>query len=218
VGHDVLDLQPRLIRLFIVDPQPLIAAALSHLLEADAALHVVGSSQTVRALLLRTVSPDVILIGHSHGSTDMCEMVAVCKEAVAAARVCIVSCHAHPELLQRVIEAGAEGYTIKDTHPSELIEAIKTVASGIHYVDPRVGGLLLKMNGRSRRTRNINALSARESEVVRLIANGFSNKEIGASLSLSEKTVKNHISRIFSKLHITGRTQLVIHAIKTGIA
>ncbi len=210
--------QTRQIRLFIVDPQPLIAAALSHLFEANDYLHVVGTSQAVKALTLRTVCPDVILLGHAHGSTDMCEMVAVCKEAVATARICIISCHAHPELLQRVLDAGAEGYTIKDAHPNELIEAIKTIALGTTYVDPRVGGLLLKMHGRSRRTGLMNALSYREIEVIRLIAGGFSNKEIGVTLTLSEKTVKNHISRIFSKLQITGRTQLVIHAIKTGIA
>jgi DNA-binding NarL/FixJ family response regulator len=214
----VLVSPPRQIRLFIVDPQPLIAAALSHLFEANEHLHVVGTTQHVKALMLRTVCPDVILLGHAHGSTDMCEMVAVCKDAVATARVCIVSCHAHPELLQRALDAGAEGYTIKDAHPNELIEAIKTIAVGTTYVDPRVGGLLLKMHGRSRRMGQMNALSAREIEVIRLIAGGFSNKEIGVTLTLSEKTIKNHISRIFSKLHISGRTQLVIHAIKTGIA
>jgi len=74
------------------------------------------------------------------------------------------------------------------------------------------------MQGQARRSGQVSALSSREREVVRLIASGFSNKEIGATLSLSEKTIKNHISRIFSKLEITARTQLVVHAIKTGIA
>jgi DNA-binding NarL/FixJ family response regulator len=214
----VLSLQPRLIRLFIIDPQPLIAAALSHLLEANEYLNVVGSAQSVKALTLRTVCPDVVLLGHAHGSSDICEMVAVCKESVPSTNVCVMSCHPHPEMLQRVIDAGAAGYMIKDAQPSELIEAIKMIAVGATYVDPRAGGLLLKMHGRTRRPGQINALSNREIQVVRLIAGGFSNKEIGATLSLSEKTIKNHISRIFSKLQVTGRTQLVIHAIKTGIA
>ncbi|MGD0474293.1 MAG: response regulator transcription factor [Candidatus Velthaea sp.] len=214
----MLSLQPRLIRLFIIDPQPLIAAALSHLLEANEYLNVVGSAQSVKALTLRTVCPDVVLLGHAHGSSDICEMVAVCKESVPSTNVCVMSCHPHPEMLQRVIDAGAAGYMIKDAQPSELIEAIKMIAVGATYVDPRAGGLLLKMHGRTRRPGQINALSNREIQVVRLIAGGFSNKEIGATLSLSEKTIKNHISRIFSKLQVTGRTQLVIHAIKTGIA
>jgi len=214
----VLSLQPRLIRLFIIDPQPLIDAALSHLLEANEYLNVVGSAQSVKALTLRTVCPDVVLLGHAHGSSDICEMVAVCKESVPSTNVCVMSCHPHPEMLQRVIDAGAAGYMIKDAQPSELIEAIKMIAVGATYVDPRAGGLLLKMHGRTRRPGQINALSNREIQVVRLIAGGFSNKEIGATLSLSEKTIKNHISRIFSKLQVTGRTQLVIHAIKTGIA
>jgi DNA-binding NarL/FixJ family response regulator len=214
----VLSLQPRLTRLFVIDPQPLIAAALSHLLAANEHLHVVGSSQAVQALTLRTARPDVILLGHAHGSADTCEMVTKCKENVAATRVCIMSCHPHPEMLQRVIDAGAEGYLIKDAQPAEVIEAIRMIAMGATYVDPRVGGLLLKMQGQARRAGHVSALSSREREVVRLIAGGFSNKEIGEALSLSEKTIKNHISRIFSKLEVTARTQLVVHAIQTGIA
>jgi DNA-binding NarL/FixJ family response regulator len=207
----------RQIRLFIVDGQPLIAAALSHLFASDEAFHVVGTSQRIKALMMRTVCPDVIILGHEHGSTDMCEIIAGCKEAVPAAKICVVSCHAHPELLQSVIDAGAEGYTIKDVSPGELMDAIKTIADGTVYVDPRVGGSLIKMRGRSQSNGRLNHLSARETEIIRLIANGYSNKEISASLTLSEKTIKNHISRIFSKLHITARTQAVVHAIKTGI-
>ena len=204
--------------MFIVDPQPLIASALEHLFAADEELLVVGSSQRVKALLLRTVCPDVILLGNEHGASDMVETIAVCKEAVHNSRICVISCHTHPDLLQRVFDAGADGYTIKDVQPSELLRAIKTVASGTTYVEPRVGGYLLKTRSRATRTRKLNTLSHREMEIVKLIAEGLTNKEISSSLELSEKTIKNHISRIFAKLQITGRTQAVAHAFKSGIA
>jgi DNA-binding NarL/FixJ family response regulator len=214
----VLRSQPRQTRIFIVDHQPLIAAALSHLLSACDDLNVVGTSQRIKSLTLRTVCPDVIILNHEHGSTDMCETIAVCKEAAPSAKIFVVSCHAHPELLQRVLDVGADGYSIKDVEPNELIRAIKMIASGAMYVDPRVGALLYRARGSSSRQGLRSTISLRESEIIKLIADGMSNKEISCTLNLSEKTVKNHLSRIFSKLHIKSRTQVVIHAIKTGIA
>ncbi len=193
----MLSLQPRLIRLFIIDPQPLIAAALSHLLEANEYLNVVGSAQSVKALTLRTVCPDVVLLGHAHGSSDICEMVAVCKESVPSTNVCVMSCHPHPEMLQRVIDAGAAGYMIKDAQPSELIEAIKMIAVGATYVDPRAGGLLLKMHGRTRRPGQINALSNREIQVVRLIAGGFRTKRSARHFRCRRKLSKTTLAESF---------------------
>jgi two-component system response regulator DegU len=207
------------IRLFIVDPQPLIAAALSHLLGAASEMQVVGTSQRVKALMLQTVSPDVILLSHEHGNTDMREMIETCKAAVPTAKICVISCHEHPELLQLALDGGVDGYTIKDVEPSALLSAINTIASGALYVEPRAGGLLLRQHGTfGRSLRSAKHLSTREVSVVKLIANGLSNKEISSQLDLSEKTVKNHVSRIFEKLNMSSRTQVVVHAIKTGIA
>ena len=98
------------------------------------------------------------------------------------------------------------------------IDAVIAIHNGSTYVDPRVGTHSAERGGSARRIRTLNGLSARETEVLRLIADGYSNREISIALSLSEKTIKNHISRIFAKLHITARTQAVIHAIKNGIA
>jgi DNA-binding NarL/FixJ family response regulator len=91
------------------------------------------------------------------------------------------------------------------------------VADGETYVDPRVAGGLLRRRSLSNGRPDVDELSVRETEVIRLIAEGLSNKEISGRLSLSEKTVKNHISRIFSKLHIYTRAQAAVHAIRTGL-
>ena len=214
----MLLLQTRQIRVFIVDQQPLIAAALAQLFTSCDDMNVVGTSQQVKSLMLRTVCPDVIILNHEHASTDMCEMIAICKEAVPSAKICVVSCHPHPNLLQRVLDAGADGYSIRDVEPNEFINAVKTIATGTMYVDPRVGGFLLRQRSTHRHMGRLNDLSARESEIIRLIAGGMSNKAISCALNLSEKTVKNHVSRIFGKLDITSRTQAVVHAIKQGIA
>ncbi len=213
-----MQLAPRLVRIFIIDPQPLIAAALKHLFAASPMFAVVGTAQVVKALVLRTVCPDVVLLCQEHGSTDVCDMVTACRAAAPAAKICVVACHTHPELLPRVVDAGAEGYAVKDTAPAELLDAIVQIANGSTWVDPRVGTFTPGTTSAARRVRTLSSLSTRETEVLKLIADGYSNREISIALSLSEKTIKNHISRIFAKLHITARTQAVIHAIKSGIA
>jgi two-component system NarL family response regulator len=168
--------------------------------------------------MLRTVQPDVIVLCQEHGATDVCEMVTACRTAAPAAKVCVVACHTHPQLLPRALEAGAEGYAIKDTAPAELLDAVVQIHNGSTYIDPRVATRTTDSGSPARRVRLLNHLSLRETEVLKLIADGYSNREISIALSLSEKTIKNHISRIFAKLHITARTQAVIHAIKAGIA
>jgi len=210
---------PTQVRLFVVDRQPLIAAALSQLFDAVDDIKVVGTAQDASPGMLASVCPDVIMLSHDHGVTDICGMITVAKEAVPTAKICVISCHEHPELLQLVLDAGADGYSIKDVKPSELLAAISTIASGTMFVDPRVGGFLLRQRGvYGRKANTTKYLSTREIDVVKLIANGMSNKEISSALDLSEKTIKNHVSRIFEKLSITSRTQAVVHAIKTGIA
>ena len=99
----------------------------------------------------------------------------------------------------------------------QLLRAIKTVADGQSYVDPRVAGGLLRRRSLNAGKPDIMELSAREAEVLKLIAEGLANKQISARLHLSEKTVKNHVSRIFSKLNISARTQAAVHAIRAGI-
>ena len=94
---------------------------------------------------------------------------------------------------------------------------MKLIAGGNNYVDPRVAGGWLRRRSHGNRRADLNELSTRETEVIRLIAEGLSNKEISARLGLSEKTIKNHISRIFSKLNIYARTQAAVHAIKLGL-
>jgi DNA-binding NarL/FixJ family response regulator len=120
-------------------------------------------------------------------------------------------------MMQRCLSNGAEAYIVKDISPPELLRAIKTVADGQSYVDPRVAGGLLRRRSLNAGKPDIMELSAREAEVLKLIAEGLANKQISARLHLSEKTVKNHVSRIFSKLNISARTQAAVHAIRAGI-
>jgi DNA-binding NarL/FixJ family response regulator len=203
------------IRLYVIESQKLFGKALCQVLELDEDITIVGDSHTVDRQSLINAQPDLIILDLD-GGMDLIDGITVCRRAVPQARICVISMRTQAELMQRSLAAGAEGYIVKDVTPAELLSAVKIVAEGDTYADPRVAGGLLRRSIASGR-REIEELSARETEVVRLIAEGLSNKEISSRMNLSEKTIKNHISRIFSKLNINGRAQAAVHAIRMGL-
>ena len=202
----------------LIEGQVLFAKALSQVLAGDGEIEVVGDAPTITNASLAARRPDVIVIDLDGHPLDFYDTMRHCREVVPNAHVLVLSLNGTGELLQRCLSAGADGYVLKDVTPPELVRAVKTVAGGSSYVDPRVAGHVLRRRTLSPTRAAVSDLSGRETEIVRLIACGLSNKEISSQLSVSEKTVKNHISRIFSKLNITARTQAAVHAIKTGLA
>jgi NarL family two-component system response regulator LiaR len=205
------------VRVAIVEAHTIFARALATVLDDEAGIHVVGEMPAAIGAPFARMQPNIVLVDIDGQTADFGEMMAHLREVVPGARVVVLSHHAQAEVALRCLGAGAEGYVLKDISPAELARAIRSVAEGTAYVDPRMAGLLLRrtpyQSGRGPAT----DLSERETEIVRLIAGGLSNKEISAKLSLSEKTIKNHVSRIFAKLHITARTQAAVHAFKTGL-
>jgi DNA-binding NarL/FixJ family response regulator len=204
------------IRLALIEGQALFAKALSAVFSADEELTVVADYRSPAGAPLGSQRLDVIVLDIDGQTTDAGDLLRACLDASPGAHICVLSIHASPELMQRCLSFGASGYVVKDVQPPELIRAVKAIVAGHSYVDPRIAGGLLR-NSVSRGRVDVNELSAREVEVVKLIAEGLANKEISARLHLSEKTVKNHISRIFSKLNVNARTQAAVHAIRTGL-
>jgi DNA-binding NarL/FixJ family response regulator len=205
------------IRLYVVEGQVLFAKALCQVFASERNIEIVGDSQTINEQAIAKARPDVVILDLDGGLPGVVEALELCRRAVPDAKICALSMRPAPEIMNRCLSAGAEGYIIKDVTPSELIRAVRLVASGETYVDPRVAGGWLRRRSMTSRRTDLNELSVRETEVIRLIAEGLSNKEISARLNLSEKTIKNHISRIFSKLNIYARTQAAVHAIKLGL-
>jgi DNA-binding NarL/FixJ family response regulator len=207
-----------LIRVAIIEGQFLFGKALALLVGQDPSIEVVCDLQEVVASTLTELNPDIVIFDLESISADFPAAIALTRSSCPTARVCVLTGRMQPEALQRCMGSGADGYVLKDVSPAELTRAIKAVAEGSSYVDPRVAGnLLRRRGGHNRATNGSQELSQRESEVVKLIAEGLANKEIGVRLSLSEKTVKNYISRIFSKLNISARTQAAVFAIRSGI-
>jgi DNA-binding NarL/FixJ family response regulator len=205
------------LRVAVIESQVLFAKALSGIFADDGAFVVVGDYRTPSEAL-RTTNPELIVLDLDGQGADVAQTIGTCTSASPGARVCVLSMHLSPEMMQRCLSHGAEAYIVKDVSPAELVRAVKTVAEGQSYVDPRVAGGLLRRRSLNGGKPDITELSAREGEVLKLIAEGLANKQISARLHLSEKTVKNHVSRIFSKLNITARTQAAVHAIRAGIA
>jgi DNA-binding NarL/FixJ family response regulator len=206
------------VRVLVVEGQALFGKALCQVLASDVEIEVVGDADSITNAPLRRLRPDLIVLDLDGHHQDFADAMRVCRDLAPQAKVCVLSTHVQPEVMQRCLSAGADGYVVKDILPAELIRAVKTVAGGHAYVDPRVAGGVLKRRSANFGRGAQNELSVRETEIIRLIARGMSNKEISANLHLSEKTVKNHISRIFAKLNISARTQAAVHAIKTGLA
>lgn len=203
------------VRVFVIEKQLLFGTAIAQILSSDPGISVTGIAPDREHAYLAKVRPDVVVIDIDSDEVDAA--VELIRNDCPDARICLLSMYSQPEVMQRCLSAGADGYIVKDSSLQELIAAIKAIGDGSSYVDPRVAAALLR-----RRTPNhvpyTSQLSPRETDIIRLIAQGLSNRDIGKRLILSEKTVKNHVSRIFSKLHFTARSQAAVHAIRNGLA
>ncbi len=206
-----------LLRVVIIESQVLFAKALAGIFEEDADFTVIADYRTPDETGLNAAKPHIVLIDLDGQPTDVAATLGACAVGAPESRICVLSMHLSSEMMQRCLNNGAEAYIVKDISPPELLRAIRTVAGGQSYVDPRVAGGLLRRRSLNAGKPDIMELSAREAEVLKLIAEGLANKQISARLHLSEKTVKNHVSRIFSKLNISARTQAAVHAIRAGI-
>lgn len=202
------------LRLYVIESQVLFGKALCQVFALDSTFQIVGDAECVRKQPIAQAKPDVILLDLEGTSNTLTDVIEECHDAAPQAKICLLSMRSQADFVRRCLAAPVEGFIMKDVTPAELITAVKIVAGGMAYVDPRVAGGLLRRRSNGP---DLNELSARETEVVRLVAEGLSNKEISVRLNLSDKTVKNHMGRIFSKLNITARTQAAVHAIRNGL-
>ncbi|HTA54995.1 MAG TPA: response regulator transcription factor [Candidatus Acidoferrales bacterium] len=201
------------LRVLIIEKQLLFAKAVAQVLSADPDIKVAGIAAGRDASALAK-DVDVVIIDIDTEEID--DVVEHFKNRSPQTRICALSSHTQGELMQHCLSAGADAYIVKDSSLQELVTAIKALGEGSSYVDPRVAASLLRRRAPSNRPTN--ELSPREREIIRLIAQGLSNRDIGRRLVLSEKTIKNHVSHIFAKIHCTARSQAAVHAIRIGLA
>lgn len=207
------------IRILLADDHPLIREGLRRILEMDPQIEVVGEVGDGQGAINKTriLDPDVVLMDLKMPGTDGVEASRVIRREFPEIRIIILTVADDDDMLE-VIRAGASGYLLKDVEPGELLKAIHTVYEGRPAFHPIVTSRLLgeynRLSMPVRKDDEISMLTEREKEVLGLIAQGESNKNIAHKLFISEKTVKNHITSIFRKLKVEDRTQAAIFAIK----
>lgn len=208
-----------MIRLLIVDDHPIVRAGLVGLLEDEPELEIVGEAADGEeaVLLAASTRPDVVLMDLRMPRVDGVAATAriVAEEAGAPTpRVLILTTYESDDQIIAAIEAGAAGYLLKAAPRDEIVAGIRSVAAGQSALSPQVA---IRLVERTRKPRTTTPLSPRETEVLRLVAEGRANKQIAGALGIAESTVKTHLLSVFDKLGVTDRTRAATLAIERGL-
>jgi DNA-binding NarL/FixJ family response regulator len=212
-----------IIRVAVVDDQRLFTRGLSGLVDMLPGVAVVGVAYDGEeaVALCREEEPDVVLMDISMPKMDGISATREIKELLPQTAVVILTGHEEDEHVFEGIKAGAQGYLLKDSEPEDLSRAIHTVYAGNTIIAPDLAQKMLNTFEAGGQAGSVRLapppLTERELEVMRALARGMSDKQIAQSLGISEKTVRNHTSNIYRKLHIFDRTQAVIYAVREGV-
>ena len=200
------------IRVLIVDDHPLLRDGIAALIANQSDITLVGeASDGVEAVeQFRQHRPDVTLMDLQMGRMDGIDAIDAIRREFPKARIIVLTTYAGDVLAQRALKAGARAYILKNRVRKELLETIRSVYAGNKYIHPEIARQLAEHSGED-------TLSARELEVLALLASGNANKQIADKLSIADETVKGHVSRILSKLGATDRTHAVTLAIRRGV-
>jgi NarL family two-component system response regulator LiaR len=208
------------IRVAIADDQRLFAHGLARIIGVQPDMEVIGEAHTGEEVvsLCLEAEPDVVLMDLSMPVMDGISATREILSFLPRTRVLILTVYTDDAHVFQGIKAGAQGYILKDCTPEDLTRAIRTVHAGDTIMAQDIAQKMLTTVEGIRSDAEIAPhLTERELEVIRALARGKSNKEIATSLGISEKTVRNHASNIYKKLHIFDRTQAVIYAIRRGL-
>ncbi|WP_099469807.1 response regulator [Konateibacter massiliensis] len=208
------------INIAIVDDHVMVREGLIQLLELDEEIKVVGQAgDGAQCLeLLKKTQVDVMLLDINMPVMNGLEVLKIMRDRRDETKVIVLTIHNEVEYLLKSVDIGINGYMLKDSTSDELKKAIYSVNKGEIYIQPKLSPLLnSRLINRNEDQRKIDALTKREFEVLKLLAEGMFNKEIASKLSISERTVKNHVSNIFKKITVADRTQAAVFAIRNNI-
>ncbi len=216
---------PPKLRVLLVDDQPLFRRALATLISAQFDMTVVGEAESGRDALdkVRALHPDLVVMDVNMPGTSGVDGVTAIRGAGIATPIVMLTVSEDDDDLFSAIKAGANGYLLKNVRPEQLFEDLRGVMRGEAPIAPAVAGKLLEAlrtggipvrGGAAAASDSI--LTRRESEILQLVANGLSNKEIANELTITEGTVKNHVHNALEKLHLTNRVQAAAYAVRQG--
>ncbi len=207
------------IRILIADDHAIVAEGLKHLVEAQSDLQVVATVGDGRAAvrMAKETEPDVVLMDLSMPELNGADAARAIIDDRPDCKVIVLSMYAEREYVRRALKAGATGYVVKRSAAKELVEAIRAVHAGQRYLSPRVADVVIDDYAADGKADLLEKLSAREREVLQLLAEGRTGAEIAQRLALSQKTVETYRARLVEKLGIRDVAGLVKFAIQRGL-
>jgi NarL family two-component system response regulator LiaR len=212
---------PSPIRVFIVDDHEIVRKGIRALLSTKRDIQVIGETcDGVEAVVqAKILHPDVVLMDLVMPKMDGIQATREITAGLPGTRVLVLTSFAADDQVFPAIKAGALGYLLKDSGPQELVQAIRRVYRGEPSLDASIAKkVLVEISRPPQKPLTPDPLTTRELDILRLIAQGQSNKEIAEKLVIADETVHAHVSNILSKLHLASRTQAALYALKAGIA
>ena len=209
------------IRIFHADDHALVREGVRALIETEPDMVLIGEADNGADTVTRVVAlnPDVVLMDLQMPVMTGTEAIIAIKEKMPEVRILVVTSFADDANVFPAIKAGAAGYLLKDSSPHDLLLAIRDVYNGRSSLHPIIAHKVIQeLNRPSDLPLTEEPLTARELEILRYIAQGMTNQEIGDQLTLSERTVRTHVSHILGKLHLANRTQAALYALREGYA
>jgi NarL family two-component system response regulator LiaR len=208
------------IRVLIADDHSVVRFGLRALLASEPGIEVVGEAADGNAAVqqARALRPDVLLLDLLMPGKNGLQVIEELAQTAPSVHILVLTSFVDDEQVFATIRAGALGYLLKESGPQELLTAIRDVARGESSLHPAVARRLVQQFAHPTAPAPPDHLTERETEVLKLVAHGLSNKDIAARLSLSERTVRSHVSTILAKLRLSSRTQAALYALRTGLA
>lgn len=204
----------------ITDDHKMVREGIKQLLELNDSISVVGMASDGDECIsvLESKKPDLLLLDINMPGKNGLEIIEEIKKLNFNVKIILLTVHNEVDYLLKAVEIGADGYVLKDSGSAELVNAIEIVMSGESYIQPDMIPMLnSKMIAKNNDKEKMKNLTKRELEVLVLVSEGMFNKEIADKLSISERTVKNHISSIFKKIDVADRTQAAVFAIRNNL-
>jgi DNA-binding NarL/FixJ family response regulator len=205
-----------MIKLMLVDDHAILRDGLRNLLEIESDIQVVGEAVSGEEAVFKVeeCDPDVVLMDINMPKMNGVEVTGILKKLYPEKKILVLTMHSHDEYFMAAIREGADGYLLKDAPFDQVINAIRTVAKGESVIHPSMTKKLLSFHQQKNQEDEDQVLTEREKEVLQCLVDGLSNKEIAERLFISDKTVKIHVSKIFKKLNVKSRSQVVIYAVQ----